>query len=80
MRRKQKGFKGVSKQTLERWLKMRKQNRDDRSRTRALLDVLKKMPISAQQSRNLSSAVTNAITTYLQTVSLKPTEPPHWWM
>ncbi|GFG31344.1 hypothetical protein Cfor_03978 [Coptotermes formosanus] len=68
-RRKQfKGFKGFRKQTLEHWLKMRKQKRDDRSQTRALFDVLKKMPMSAQQSRNLSSAVTNAITNYLQTV------------
>jgi hypothetical protein len=67
-RRKQfKGFKGFRKQTLEHWLKMRKQKRDDRSQTRALFDVLKKMPMSAQQSRNLSSAVTNAITNYLQT-------------
>jgi hypothetical protein len=54
---------------------MRKQKRDDRSQTRALFKVLMKMPMSAQQWRNLSSAVTNAITNYIQTGSLKVTEP-----
>jgi hypothetical protein len=76
MRKKQfKGFKGFTNQTLEHWMQMRKQKRDDRSQTRALFDVLKKMPMSAQQPRNLSSAVTNAITNYLKTGSLKPSEP-----
>ncbi|GFG40884.1 hypothetical protein Cfor_11566, partial [Coptotermes formosanus] len=76
MRKKQlKGFKGFTKQTLEHWMQMRKQKRDDISQTRALFDVLKIMPMSAQQSRNLSSAVTNAITNYLKTGSLKTSEP-----
>jgi hypothetical protein len=65
-----------TKQTLQNWLKIRKQKRDKKTQTRALYDVIRSLALTPKQSRELSSAVTNAVTSYLKTRSLNLTETP----
>jgi hypothetical protein len=65
-----------TKQTLQNWLKIRKQEREEKTQTQELYDVIRNLALTPKQSRELSSAVTNAISSYLETGSLNLTEPP----
>jgi hypothetical protein len=65
-----------TKQSLQNCLKIRKQKRDKKTQTRALYDVIWNLDLTPEQSRELSSAVNKAITSYLKTGHLNITEPP----
>jgi hypothetical protein len=76
---KRKEFGRFKNQTLEKWLKIRKTNRDatekNKTQRRAIYDTLKNVLPTPLETRALSSVLTNAITVYLQTASPKPSEP-----